>query len=368
METGSNDQNPQPHTPHRKLAPHQPISVAAIHEGGALAGHPPVNRLYVWWARRPPAVSRATVAASLLNADAVHDRFIHAIGSTDAVVSERRALDAIQTSVQWSNVAFSNKRAFIHNLAPDRRRWFQDNLAVPDPVVLDVTAAGGSIPFEAGRLGLRTIANELNPFTALILRAAGQWPQQHGPVLLAEYQAVNDRFLQRVRQLIDDNAVYPPEPDYPQPAAESDDRPENKNFTNPTVSRLWRANPPVPQLAAGRRRQWPDIRRPKEYAHTPNRKFRTARAVVNSDHIAARLESNRERRDAENILPDELVPALGSKTDTLQQYDMPTWRNLFNLRRLLAHGCCVPAFRDLVDADRDAGRMTDIRKAAWRWH
>lgn len=76
--------------------------------------------------------------------------------------------------------------------------------------MLDVTAGGGSIPFEAGRLGLRTIANELNPVATLILRAAGQCPQQRGPLLGAEYQAVNDRFLQRVRQLIDDNAVYPP--------------------------------------------------------------------------------------------------------------------------------------------------------------
>ena len=115
--------------------------------------------------------------------------------------------------------------------------------------------------------------------------------------------------------------------------------------------------------------EWQDIRRPKEYAHIPNREFRPARAAGeddNSSHIAARLESNRERWDAENILPDELVPALGNKTDTLQHYDMPTWRNMFSPRRLLAHGCCVPAFRDLVDSDRDAGRMTDIRKAAWR--
>lgn len=134
------------------------------------------------------------------------------------------------------------------------------------------------------------------------------------------------------------------------------------------MSRLWRANPLVPQLAAGRRRQWQDIRRPKEYTHIHNRKFRPARAVVNSDHIAARLGPNRERWDAENTLPDELVPVLGNKTDTMQQCDMPTWRNLFDPRQLLAHGYCVPAFRDLVDADRDAGRMTAIRKAARRWH
>ena len=125
-------------------------------------------------------------------------------------------------------------RAFTHNLTSDQRRWFQSNLAVPNPVVLDATGGGG-IPFEAGSLGLRTIANELNPVAALILRATCQWPQQHGPALLDEYKAVNDRFLQRVRQLIDDNAVYPPEPDFPQPGAESNEHPENESFANPTV-------------------------------------------------------------------------------------------------------------------------------------
>ena len=45
------------------------ISVDAIREGGALAGHPPVNQLHVWWARRPLVAARAAVAASLLKFD-----------------------------------------------------------------------------------------------------------------------------------------------------------------------------------------------------------------------------------------------------------------------------------------------------------
>ena len=44
------------------------ISVEAIREGGALAGHPPVNQLHVWWARRPLITSRAAVAASVIDA------------------------------------------------------------------------------------------------------------------------------------------------------------------------------------------------------------------------------------------------------------------------------------------------------------
>ena len=437
------------------------ISVEAIREGGALAGHPPVNQLHVWWARRPLVVSRATVAASLLNADADHAQFIRAIGSTDTVVAERRRMDEIKASGQWSNVAFSNKRAFTHNLTPEQRKWFRDNLAVPDPVVLDVTAGGGSIPFEAGRLGLRTIANELNPVAALILRATCQWPQQHGPALVAEYQTIKDRFLQRVRQLIDDNAVYPPEPDYPQPGAESADHPENKNFANRTVrlhkyvwAYLWsrtvrcpdcrgliplspnwrldgngkgiRLRPtlddqglgicqfdivdtaqqhssgtvargkavcPYPgcgattaagyiaaEAQAGRlgeqlycviiknqwrkldKGEWVNIRRPKEYSHIPNREFRPARADGaddNSDDIDARLESNRERWNAENILPNE--NRIAQDADRVINYGITNAIQLFSPRQQLAHGYCVQAFRELVDARR----MTGVWNAAY---
>ena len=57
------------------------ISVDAIREGGALAGHPPVNQLHVWWARRPLVAARAAVAASLLKFDSDHKSFIAAVGS-----------------------------------------------------------------------------------------------------------------------------------------------------------------------------------------------------------------------------------------------------------------------------------------------
>ena len=187
------------------------ISVEAVREGGALAGHPPVNQLHVWWARRPLVASRAAVAAALLNADADHSRFIQAIGSTETVVDERRRMDEIKASGQWSDVGFSNKRAFTHNLTDAEHKWFRENLAVPDSVVLDVTAGGGSIPFETGRLGVQSIANELNPVATLILRATCEWPQQYGPPLRDAYAEISSKYLARVRELIAENFLYPPE-------------------------------------------------------------------------------------------------------------------------------------------------------------
>ena len=51
-------------------------SVEAIREGGALAGHPPVNQLHVWWARRPLIASQAAVAASMLPVNTDREAFI----------------------------------------------------------------------------------------------------------------------------------------------------------------------------------------------------------------------------------------------------------------------------------------------------
>ena len=180
------------------------VSVEAVREGGALAGHPPVNQLHVWWARRPLIASRAAVAGSMLPADADHSRFISDLGTTREVVIARRQMDAIKAEGGWSDISFPNDRAFKHNpnLLPDD--------TTKAPLVLDVTAGGGSIPFEAGRLGFRTIANELNPVAALILRATCQWPQQYGYALLDDYKECAEAFQARVSELTAD--VYPEEP------------------------------------------------------------------------------------------------------------------------------------------------------------
>ena len=180
------------------------ISVEAIREGGALAGHPPVNQLHVWWARRPLIASRAAVAASMLPVSADRDAFISNLGTSPAVVKARNQMDAVKAEGGWSEISFPNKRAFLHNPTP-----------IPDDTntaatVLDVTAGGGSIPFEAGRLGFRTIANELNPVACLILRATCQWPQKFGRQLLAEYQEVSRKFQAKVAERL--ATAYPNEP------------------------------------------------------------------------------------------------------------------------------------------------------------
>ena len=201
------------------------ISVEAVREGGALAGHPPVNQLHVWWARRPLIVSRAVVAASILPEDANRAEFISNIGTSPNVVTARRQMDEMKATGQWSNISFPNQRSFLHN-----PKFLSEDSGTA-PMVLDITAGGGSIPFEAGRLGFRTIANELNPVAGLILRATCEWPQKYGWELMDHFQEVRSRFLDRVSELT--AGLYPKEP---QPQ-EKTGTPHNADL--PTKRHVW---------------------------------------------------------------------------------------------------------------------------------
>lgn len=53
-------------------------------------------------------------------------------------------------------------------------------------VVLDPTSGGGSIPFEALRLGHKVIANELNPVASVILHATLEYPAKFGASLIED--------------------------------------------------------------------------------------------------------------------------------------------------------------------------------------
>ena len=196
------------------------ISVEAIREGGSLAGHPPVNQLHVWWSRKPLITSRATVAASVIDASADKEAFTQALGTSSQIVRDRAAMDVMKAKGEWSDIKFSGDRAFKHNPLSSHHDFFQKHSLYTGytPTVLDVTAGGGSIPFEAGRLGLKTIANELNPVAAFILHATCEWPQrynyelrnQYGRELdIGKYDGLFGRYLKRVGELLKD--TYPEE-------------------------------------------------------------------------------------------------------------------------------------------------------------
>ena len=151
----------------------------SVRERRSMTALPPTYYLHVWWARRPLVASRAAVLASLLPADADREKFLHVLGiHGDPVVTKRRIDAAKRTKEHLGPNPYGYKRAFTYAPNSEDKEWVEltkgsslDNLSILDP-----TAGGGSIPFEAERIGLTSIVNDLNPVAALILRATAEWP------------------------------------------------------------------------------------------------------------------------------------------------------------------------------------------------
>lgn len=215
--------------------PIRELSIEAVRERAGAVPNPATHQLHVWWARRPLAPSRAAVAASLLKADSNRLTFLAAMGTYPEIVADQTRIDQARSDGVRTKQGYSNRRAFTHNLTAAEFQWFKQHLALPNPKVIDLTAGGGSIPFETGRLGLPSVANEINPVAGLILRATCQWPQSYGNRLSDAYGSVSRRFKKRVRELT--NHVYPGQH---QNRLESEDRPTTKaHATRRDQTYLW---------------------------------------------------------------------------------------------------------------------------------
>lgn len=175
------------------------IGIESLRERTPMTPFPAPNRLHVWWARRPLVASRAAILASLLPADTDHEKFMHMLGiHGDPVASRRNILQARRTGVRFDGDAYSYDRAFKYSPSSEDREWFRVTAKLNDKhpkVVLDPTAGGGAIPFEASRLGLAAFGNDINPVAALLEKATVEWPIQLGTTVLTDFQLLSAKFV-----------------------------------------------------------------------------------------------------------------------------------------------------------------------------
>ena len=184
----------------------------SVRERRSLQALPPTYYLHVWWARRPLVASRAAVLASLLPADADRDRFLHVLGIHGDPVATRRRIDAARRRVErFEGQAYSYSRAFGYVPDRDDKNWLMTMLgcSLDSLTILDPTAGGGSIPFEASRLGVGTVANDLNPVSTLIMRATVNWPSRYGGNLKSEFKHLSERFIRMREERL--GPYFPPE-------------------------------------------------------------------------------------------------------------------------------------------------------------
>src|SRR5579883_3167583 len=125
------------------------IGIESLRERTPMTPFPAPNRLHVWFARRPLVASRAAILGSLLPADADRAKFLWTLGiHGDPLESRRRIARARAQGIRFEGDAYSYPRAFTY-LPTEEELGALDVAAA----LLDPTAGGGSVPFEAVRLG-----------------------------------------------------------------------------------------------------------------------------------------------------------------------------------------------------------------------
>lgn len=191
------------------------IGIESLRERTPMTPFPAPNRLHVWWARRPLVASRAAILASLMPADADRGSFMHAIGIHGDPIKSRANIDrAKRSGERFEGEAYTYPRAFNHLPDPEDLAFIRNGLDARDtstPAVLDPTAGGGAIPFEAARLGFQAIANDINPVASMLQNATIKFPAKFGKELLDEFIRISKTFQERREAILLD--VIPPEPE-----------------------------------------------------------------------------------------------------------------------------------------------------------
>ena len=413
------------------------IGEESTRERRSMTALPATYYLHVWWARRPLVASRAAILASLLPLDADRAAFLRAIGIHGDPIAGRNALETAKRTGVRVDDPYGYARAFSFSLGSAEAKWLTECVGDLERFAfLDPTAGGGSIPFEAARLGLSVGANDLNPVAGLVADASIRWPlMSDGAVdvgtafgALAERhrteieERLAGRFPQRgLPECVDMTYLYA------------------RTITCPYCAGLvplspnWRLAPGgkgvrlVPQLGNGPESEgrvcgfeivehveeqsegtvargdglcpYTDCERQISGDHIKaeaqaGRMGEQLYAVVfkkrvfvetktgrkrekwirgsrapqaeddNSAEIRARLAEKLPEWEALDMVPSERIPE-GNKTMEPKRYGMSAWRDMFSPRQLLCHGTSVEVFREMLEADRAAGELTEVRKAAY---
>jgi len=170
--------------------PLKAVGVENLKEGNPQ--HMPPNRyLHPWFARRPTPASRLAVLASIMPEDVSSDELLRLMqiepksgleSGLAEYVEHKKATEDDRDGTFEEHYGYprpftqSPAESQVENLHESLREFWDGEL----PEILDPTAGGGVIPFEALRYGLPTSANELNPVPSLLLKVMLQYAPEQG--------------------------------------------------------------------------------------------------------------------------------------------------------------------------------------------
>ncbi len=293
------------------------------------------------------------------------------------------------------------------HLLHDVLRWVWDGV----PTVLDPTAGGGSIPYQAVRYRLPAHANDLNPVAASVLKSGVEVPAMFGTSLAEDLRRHGELFVDRVSERLAPYFVKEAEDE--RIVAYIFARTVACPRTGKTVPlvgdwALRRGDRPVAVRLiterAGIALDEPEF----EIVEGAAARFDTKKAgtwsrgkgvspwdhlVIDSGYIKAEAQAGRmgdvmyavanrsangrgfraptevdlqalaaaeaelerllSQWERDDVLPSEVVPS-GNKTNEPHNYGMNRWRDMFTPRQLLVHGTFVEEYRQLIPEIRAA--------------
>ncbi len=414
--------------------PVEEIGIECVRESAPIPGQfPKLKTLHVWWARRPLVASAAAVLGSLMPAwtpdlaqrfsehpelqseDAYRKWFLKLCGILGDPIQARKMIDeAVAKGTTTKGNAYGYPQAFKNSPTPeDLSRLHQVLSSVwgEVPSMIDPTAGGGSIPFEALRYGLPTLANELNPVASAVLQAGVRIPTTYQIGLLPDLKKWGDLICGRlvarltgffpsgadgdVATFIYARTVACPRTgktvplagdwslrrgdkpvavrlvtqrngtDLHEPAIEILDGKSEIRDYDPKAAATWTRGKAVSpwdgqvidgdyiraEAQAGR---MGDLLYAVAVRVGKKRSFRAPTDTDLQGIAAAEAELQRLLPEWQNadIVPDEPVPPGNDERPHL--YGMPHWRDMFTSRQLLVHGCFVEEYRKLIPEIREA--------------
>lgn len=200
--------------------PVKEIGIESVRERAAASALPPLYFLHVWWARKPLVASAAAILGSLLPAwtselagrfpqtpelesqKAYKEWFLHLCGVWGDPVAAKEAIDAAKVSGErLPGNGYGYKQAYKNSLSTEQLLLLHEVLEFAwgrIPEVLDPTAGGGSIPYEALRYRLPSRANDLNPVAVSVLKAGVEIPARYGLSLTDDLKRWGQKLVTRL--------------------------------------------------------------------------------------------------------------------------------------------------------------------------
>lgn len=130
-----------------------------------IGAHP--RGAHIWWARRPFTTTRAIIWASLVDDPSSHPEVFPTEEEQD--VERRRLFKILEDLSDWKK---SEDSEVINRARKEIQKYTRgETLSLLDPF-----SGGGAIPFEAQRLGLKSIAHDLNPIAVMINKSMIEIP------------------------------------------------------------------------------------------------------------------------------------------------------------------------------------------------